>query len=153
MPWVSEDVTLGAVHLYREEDRFRQADFDFAISVANIVVVALVLLVAAGGRAIDRLLTGIVFVDAIFFVLTAVALLVLRRRRPDAARPVRVPFYPFVPLLFVAGELCVIAGAALDPGVRGAALIGVAWIAAGTVCYLLFFRDPPAASPAGDTRS
>jgi len=62
-------------------------------------------------------------------------------------------FAGLVPVLFVAGELCVIAGAALDPGVRGAALIGVAWIAAGTVCYLLFFRDPPAASPAGDTRS
>ena len=42
VPLVSEDVTLGAVHLYREEDRFRQADFDFAIAVANIVVVALV---------------------------------------------------------------------------------------------------------------
>ena len=64
-----------------------------------------------------------------------------------------MPFLPFVPLRFVDGELCVIAGAALDPGVRGAALSGVAWIAAGTVCYLLFFRDPPAASPAGDTRS
>ena len=42
VPLVSEDVTLGAIHLYREEDRFRQADFDFAIAVANIVVVALV---------------------------------------------------------------------------------------------------------------
>lgn len=135
---------------------FARASARFGTPLAAIALIgglALVLLVAAGGRAIDRLLTGIVFVDAIFFVLTAVALLVLRRRRPDAERPVRVPFYPFVPLLFVAGELCVIVGAALDPGVRGAALIGVAWIAAGTVCYLLFFRDPPAASPAGDTRS
>jgi Nif-specific regulatory protein len=42
VPLVSEDVTLGAVHLYREEDRFQQADFDFAISVANVVVIALV---------------------------------------------------------------------------------------------------------------
>jgi len=34
--------TLGAIHAYREQGRFRQSDFDFAISVANIVVVSLV---------------------------------------------------------------------------------------------------------------
>ena len=35
-------VTLGAIHVYRQQGRFRQSDFDFAISVANLVVVALV---------------------------------------------------------------------------------------------------------------
>jgi APA family basic amino acid/polyamine antiporter len=101
---------------------------------------ALVLLVAAGPRAIDRLLTGVVFVDGVFFALTGMALVVLRRRKADADRPVRVPAYPFVPLLFVVGEIAVIIGAALDPSVRGAAYVGAAWIVAGTICYLLFFR-------------
>jgi two-component system response regulator HydG len=42
IPLVSARDTLGAIHLYREADRFRQVDFDFAIEVANVVVVALV---------------------------------------------------------------------------------------------------------------
>ncbi|TWT77320.1 Nitrogen regulation protein NR(I) [Posidoniimonas polymericola] len=33
--------TLGAIHVYLEAGRFRQSDFDFIISVANIVVTAL----------------------------------------------------------------------------------------------------------------
>lgn len=34
--------TLGAVHVYLESGRFRQSDFDFIISVANLMVTALV---------------------------------------------------------------------------------------------------------------
>jgi Nif-specific regulatory protein len=41
VPLVSNRQVLGAVHVYLEEGRFRQCDFDFAISLANIVAVAL----------------------------------------------------------------------------------------------------------------
>ncbi len=34
--------TVGAIHVYLEDGRFRQSDFDFIISVANIVAIALV---------------------------------------------------------------------------------------------------------------
>ncbi len=34
--------TLGAIHVYLENGRFRQSDFDFIIAVANLVVIALV---------------------------------------------------------------------------------------------------------------
>ncbi len=37
-----ERTTLGAIHVYLEDGRFRQSDFDFIISVANLVVIALV---------------------------------------------------------------------------------------------------------------
>lgn len=37
-----------------------------------------------------------------FFMLSGIALLVLRRREPQAPRPFRVPFYPVLPLLFIA---------------------------------------------------
>ncbi len=42
VPLVSRRQTLGAVHVYLDHGRFRQLDFDFAISLANIVAVALV---------------------------------------------------------------------------------------------------------------
>jgi two-component system, NtrC family, response regulator HydG len=37
-----ERATLGAIHVYLEDGRFRQSDFDFIISVANIVAISLV---------------------------------------------------------------------------------------------------------------
>jgi Nif-specific regulatory protein len=37
-----ERATLGAIHVYLQDGRFRQSDFDFIISVANIVAIALV---------------------------------------------------------------------------------------------------------------
>jgi Nif-specific regulatory protein len=37
-----ERTTLGAIHVYLEDGRFRQSDFDFIISVANIVAIAMV---------------------------------------------------------------------------------------------------------------
>jgi APA family basic amino acid/polyamine antiporter len=48
----------------------------------------------------DRLLSYAVFADWVFFALSGVALLVFRRKLPDAPRPVPVPWYPWVPLLF-----------------------------------------------------
>ncbi len=37
-----ERITVGAIHVYLEDGRFRQSDFDFIISMANIVAIALV---------------------------------------------------------------------------------------------------------------
>jgi two-component system response regulator HydG len=37
-----ERQTLGAIHVYLQDGRFRQSDFDFIISLANIVAIALV---------------------------------------------------------------------------------------------------------------
>lgn len=102
--------------------------------------VAIALLLAAGRDGVDRLLTGVVLVDGVFFALTGLASLVLLRRRPRATRPVRMPGFPFIPVLFGLAELGVVIGAWLDPRVRGAAAIGAAWIAAVLVLYLLRFR-------------
>jgi two-component system response regulator HydG len=41
VPLVHDDVVLGAIHTYHEHGRFRQTDFEFAISLANIMTVAL----------------------------------------------------------------------------------------------------------------
>ncbi len=42
VPLVYDDTILGAIHAYLEHGRFRQSDFDFTISLANITTVALV---------------------------------------------------------------------------------------------------------------
>ena len=101
---------------------------------------AAVLLVAAGENRVYRILTGVVFIDGCFFVLTGLALPVLRRKRPSAPRSFRVPLYPAVPLLFAAGETCVLVGAYLDSSTRRAAVIGAAWIGAALLAWWLFPR-------------
>ncbi|HUY32267.1 MAG TPA: sigma 54-interacting transcriptional regulator [Pirellulales bacterium] len=42
VPLVAPGGALGAIHIYLEKGRFRQSHFDFAISVANIVTVAMI---------------------------------------------------------------------------------------------------------------
>jgi Nif-specific regulatory protein len=42
VPLISHRNTLGAIHAYLEQGRFRQSDFEFAISLANILVVAII---------------------------------------------------------------------------------------------------------------
>ena len=42
VPLVKAKTTLGVLHLYLKQGRFRQADFDFAISVANLMAVSLI---------------------------------------------------------------------------------------------------------------
>lgn len=115
----------------------------FGTPMAAIVllsVMAVLLLLAAGSKdAVDKLITGVVLIDGIFFGLTGLALFVLRKKRAGAARSFRVIGYPVVPALFVIGELGLVVGAFLDPAVRSAALIGAAWIFAAAVLYVVRF--------------
>ncbi|MCA9714094.1 MAG: amino acid permease [Myxococcales bacterium] len=111
-------------------------------AIAMLGGTALVLLALAGARGIDRLLTGVVLIDGLFFALTGAALLVLRRRAPSGpegpARP--YPGYPVTAALFVLAECGVVWGAFADPAVRAAAHVGLAWIAAALLAYLALFR-------------
>jgi basic amino acid/polyamine antiporter, APA family len=113
---------------------FARASVGFGTPVPAILLIAgmaLLLLTAAGEDVINRILAGVVVVDSVFFALTGAALPVLRRK------------LSLVPVLFVAGESCVITGALLDPQMRTAALVGAVWIAAGAACYAIFFRGRP----------
>jgi basic amino acid/polyamine antiporter, APA family len=76
-----------------------------------------------------RLLQYVTFGDWIFFGLTAVALIVLRRKRPDAPRPYRAWGYPVVPLLFAAVSAAVVINVFISRPGRSA--IGAAIILAG----------------------
>lgn len=110
-----------------------------ARAVFLLGAIAAVLLVAAGKDGVDKLTAGVVLVDGVFFVLTGAAVFVLRRRRPDAERSVRVPWYPWIPLLFVVGEGAVVLGTMQEPNVRAAAMTGVLWIAGAAILYQVRF--------------
>jgi APA family basic amino acid/polyamine antiporter len=54
-----------------------------------------------------QLLDYCIFAALIFYIITAAALIVLRKKEPEAERPYKVLAYPWVPLLFIAIALYV----------------------------------------------
>jgi APA family basic amino acid/polyamine antiporter len=53
------------------------------------------------GNLYGSLLDYVVFAVLIFYVLTIIGLFILRRKRPDVARPYRAFGYPIVPALYI----------------------------------------------------
>ena len=89
-------------------------------------VMAIFLLFVAGENAVSKILTGVVFIDCIFFILTALSLIIIKKT------------FLMIPVLFSIGELLVMIGAYLDTQTRISALIGIAWVLFASVFY--FFR-------------
>jgi amino acid transporter len=75
-------------------------------SVGFIIQAAIALaLIGFGALEKDGFATMVEFTAPVFwffFMLSGIALLVLRRREPQIARPFRVPLYPVLPLIFAA---------------------------------------------------
>ena len=67
----------------------------------------------------------------LFLTLSGIALFVLRRRYPDVPRPFRVPWYPWVPLAFIASSAYVLYSSLAY--VRVGAVAGVAVLTAGVM--------------------
>jgi amino acid transporter len=116
-----------------------------AIAVQAVVAVALVFLLrdpAQPRRLFDRISTYYVSVEWTALVLAISAVFVLRRRRPDAPRPVRVPLYPFVPLGFVVGTSVCLAAIVMNSCARGdwAPAVGLGIAAAGIPVYAVWRR-------------
>ena len=95
----------------------------------------------------DTLTDTLIFVSWFFYAANAWAVIVLRRREPDAPRPFKVPWYPVVPVLFIAFGLVYLvltlcndvaayrkAVAAGQPALLNCAL-GAALVLSGTPIY------------------
>jgi APA family basic amino acid/polyamine antiporter len=98
----------------------------------------------------DTLTDTLIFVSWFFYVANAWAVLVLRKREPEANRPFKVPFYPWVPLVFVCFGLVYLvltlcndiadyrkAAAAGQPALLNSVL-GLALVMSGTPIYFYY---------------
>jgi APA family basic amino acid/polyamine antiporter len=81
----------------------------------------------------DQLFTYVIFASWILYGMTAAAVLVLRRKRPDLPRPYRTLGYPAVPLIFVLVALLLI-GFTLRDSPRES-FLGLGIIAIGAPFY------------------
>jgi APA family basic amino acid/polyamine antiporter len=79
-----------------------------------------------------------IFILWIFFGLSAGAVLVLRRTRPDAERPYKVWGYPVVPILFLLVTVFLLVNTLLATPSR--ALAGIILIVIGLPVYEYFRR-------------
>jgi APA family basic amino acid/polyamine antiporter len=93
----------------------------------------------------SQLLRYVVSADIVLYVLLVFAVVVLRRKRPDWARPFRAPAYPWLQLAYCAVALAV--AAALLVGRFSAAWPGFAVLATGVPVYLLWRRRAPRGAP------
>lgn len=114
-----------------------------SVAVVGIGLWAIVL--AASGT-FDILTDIYVFVLWVFFALTGVAVMVLRRRYPDAERPYRVSGYPVVPVVFIIVSTYLLINTLMVT--PGRALAGVALILLGLPVYTWFQKD---SEPVGET--
>jgi len=82
-----------------------------------------------------ELLNYVIFAALLFYVLTAVGLFLLRRRRPSAERPVKAVLYPWLPALYVVatGLLCV--NLLIQPAQQRYAGLGLIIVALGVPVY------------------
>jgi APA family basic amino acid/polyamine antiporter len=83
-----------------------------------------------------QLLEYIIPADLVFYALMVGAVIVLRRKAPDAARPYRTPGYPFVPLVYIVlASLLVFDLVYLAPSTSG---IGFLLVLTGLPVYLVW---------------
>lgn len=121
---------------------------------AALALVALGTRLGGGFRAMVEFTAPVFW---LFFLLTGIALFILRRRDPALPRPFKVPLYPLVPLLFCAAcagmlwsSLSYVSAQSL--GGLNAAWIGVAVLGAGLVVLALLLAAPCPASPASSSK-
>jgi APA family basic amino acid/polyamine antiporter len=110
----------------------------FGTPAFAIVVGTLWAMVLAATGTFQQLLTYVVFIGWIFYGLGAVAVIVLRRTRPGAARPFRVPGYPWTPLVFTLSAVAIVANTIVTRP-RDVAL-GLLIVALGAPAYLIWRR-------------
>jgi APA family basic amino acid/polyamine antiporter len=66
-------------------------------------------LLAMSGTYSD-LLEYVVFAALLFYVATVAAVMVLRKTRPDAERPYKIPLYPILPILYLITSVAIMGG-------------------------------------------
>jgi basic amino acid/polyamine antiporter, APA family len=87
----------------------------------------------------SQLFTFVMFVSIMFWIAAAGAVIVLRKKKPDLARPYRVWGYPWVPLIFIGASLGILASSLIENPVASLAGIGLTLL--GVPVYLVWKKD------------
>ena len=108
----------------------------FGTPMMSIVALAAWAALLAVSGTFTQLLTYVVFTGWIFYGLGGLAVIALRRSRPNAIRPFHVPGYPATPVLFVASALLLVLNTMIAQPMRSA--LGVGAVLLGAPAYYLW---------------
>jgi basic amino acid/polyamine antiporter, APA family len=93
-----------------------------------------ILLAVSGGY--EQLYTYVIFAGWLFYAAAALAVVILRRRRPELARPYKVWGYPVVPVLFTLAALTIVVNTLVSKPRESA--IGLAFVLTGIPIFYLW---------------
>jgi APA family basic amino acid/polyamine antiporter len=111
----------------------------------SVMVVTVAAVVMSVSGTFDVLTDLVVFGLLIFNGLGVAAVFVLRRKRPNLARPYRVPMYPIIPALFLLATVYLMINTLF--ATPGRAIAGLAIIATGLPVYFYYARNLPPSKP------
>ena len=126
----------------RDHQFFRwagQVSERYAVPTISLVVQGVWSALLALSGTYSQLATYVVFVAFLFYGMSAVAVILLRRREPDLARPYKTWGYPVTPIVFVAFAAFLIGNTILEQPRESA--IGAGLLAAGLIFYYGFGWD------------
>ena len=87
----------------------------------------------------DQLITYVIFASWLFYGMSAGAVIILRKKRPDIKRPYKTPFYPWVPVIFICFAIFLTVNTIIEaPRDAG---IGLVLILAGLPFYFYWIKD------------
>ncbi len=92
----------------------------------------------------ENLIAYVVFVDAIFFALAAAAVLVLRKKMPQAKRPYKTLGYPLTPIIFILIELWFVTTVVSEKPVQS--LAGLGFMLLGVPVYYFWKKKSTSTS-------
>lgn len=108
------------------------------VPAASVLMHGVLAVLMAASGTFDQLTNLATLNFVLFWALSGLALMVLRRKMADAPRPYRVPLYPLVPLAYVLIMAGVLASTVVEsPAEAGAAIL---FLAVGLPLYPLFRR-------------
>ena len=106
--------------------------FTPANSIVALTAWSMVLVLASGNY--DELFTYVIFASWILYGMATASVLVLRRKRPDLARPYKTLGYPVVPIVFVLVAIALLLSTLLKSPRES--LMGLVIMAAGIPFYI-----------------
>ena len=89
-----------------------------------------------------QLLNFVIFAAVAFYLVTAIGLFALRRKRPDLPRPVRAPGYPWLPALYVVLTGLIAVDLLVQDATRTYSFLGLALVVLGVPVYYGWRRLP-----------
>jgi len=83
----------------------------------------------------NQLLNFVIFAAVAFYMVTAIGLFALRRKRPDIPRPVRAPGYPWLPAIYVVLTGLVAIDLLVQEATQTYSFLGLALVVLGVPVY------------------